>query len=138
MYAVALEVSTVHLGAYVGNFTSNFRSVGNNVGAPCCVIWLNSVRIIIGHLIFYHSVASNLQNVADGLLFNCYIVQRAKDSIQVRLCDCSYYIIIYLLWIHLIVPCDIKHVILDPVPVIKGRAEGAAIGQKQIEITNKK
>jgi len=34
---VALEVSTMHLEAYVGNFTSNFRSVGNNVGASCHV-----------------------------------------------------------------------------------------------------
>lgn len=34
---VALEVSTVHLGAYAGNFTSNFRSVGNNVGTSCHV-----------------------------------------------------------------------------------------------------
>jgi len=40
MYAVALEVvSTVHLGAYAGNFTSNFRSVSNNVGASCHVIY---------------------------------------------------------------------------------------------------
>lgn len=27
---VALEVPTVHLGAYTANFTSNFRSVGNS------------------------------------------------------------------------------------------------------------